>query len=75
MTPIEQFLVALVGALAADLEPLMEKLIAGAAAGQDPLEVLADENVVDILPEPSRTAVTMALQRMKYGAAPPPSAA
>lgn len=69
MSELQTFLVALVGELATDLVPLIEKLVEGAAAGRSPVEVLADESVVDILPPQFKTMILIASQRAKY--APP----
>jgi hypothetical protein len=67
MTELEQFLVALVGEIAADLAPIVEKLVEGAIAGKTPVEVLADENVVAVVPDRWRLALVIASQREVYG--------
>lgn len=66
MTPLEQFLVSLVGELASDLVPVIEAIVAGAQAGKSPIEVLADESVAAIVPEQSRILLVVAAQKVKY---------
>jgi len=67
MNELETFLIALIGELAQDLVPLIEKLIEGAATGRSPVDVLADESVVGIIPERWKIVLAMAAQKAKYG--------
>lgn len=72
MTELETFLVALIGELAADLIPLIEKLVEGAQQGKSPIDVLAEEDVATIVPPQFKVALMMAAQRAKYDPSTPP---
>jgi hypothetical protein len=65
VSPTVQILVAIIQAVGAAAGPLLERMFAKVAAGQDPLDALAQENLADILGAESALQVEEQIARAR----------
>jgi len=67
---LETLLVALLAALAKELEPIAVKIVERIMRGEDPMDALDAERVGEILPHPSKLALARAIERAQRGLPP-----